>query len=57
MKKRLASALLSKRARNIVHGDRAEAVALGQLQDSELGFAQTDGILQHGLEHWLQFAR
>ena len=40
-----------------MHGDRAEAVALGQLQDSELGFANTDGILQHGLEHRLQFAR
>ena len=41
------------RARDIVHGDRAETVALGQVQHSELGPTDSHCILQHGFEYRL----
>ena len=36
--------------------DRAEAIALGQVHDAELGPADAHRVLQHGLEHRLQLA-
>ena len=49
----LAPARLGKRARDIVHGYRAKAVALGQAQYSELGPADSHRVFQHGIEYRL----
>src|SRR5262249_43537128 len=54
---RVASTRIGKRARDVVHGDRAEtAVVFGQVQHSKLGTANPYGVLQHGVEHRLQLA-
>ena len=37
--------------------DRPKPIGLGQPQEPELGLADADRILQHGLEHRLEVAR
>src|ERR1039458_4134952 len=45
---RVASTRVGKRARDIVHGDRAEtAVVFGQVQHSKLGTADSHRVFQH----------
>src|SRR5262249_62242991 len=48
---RLAMPLLGIRRWQVVKRDGAEAIALAQPQDAELGLADARGILQHRPEH------
>ena len=42
--------------RRAVHGNGTEAIAFAEVHRAEFGLADARGILQHGLEHRLQFA-
>src|SRR6516165_1222505 len=39
-----------------MHRDHAVSISFGQKKYAESSGADADGILQHGLEYWLQFA-
>src|SRR2546422_2274166 len=43
--------------RSVMCGDRTEGICVAQEQCAELGLADSRGIRQHSLEHWLQLAR
>ena len=39
-----------------MHCDSAKGVTLAKGKHTEFGFADARRVLQHSLEHWLQFA-
>ena len=54
---RCAPACLDQRGRRVVGGSELEHLAITQVQIPEVGFADTGGTRQHGLEHRLQLPR
>jgi hypothetical protein len=53
----IAPPRFGERRRCVVHRNRTKGVAFAQVKCSELSLAEARRVLQHGLEHRLEFTR